>query len=257
MKNEKDKILEEDLYRPVHDYLVQEGYLVYSEVKHCDITAVKEDELVIIEMKTSLNLELILQAVTRQRTTDSVYVAVPKPKGGIHTSRWKDLCHLLRRLELGLILVTLKKEHGYVEVIFHPVPFNREQSMRSGKKHKNSIIREIAGRHGDYNTGGSCRKKLVTAYREKAIHVACCLQMLGPLTPKKLRNLGTDVKKTRSILVDNHYGWFEKAGKNIYQITGKGLEEMGAFTELAAYYRGRVEEKLAEADGDCKNVSSE
>ena len=30
---------ETDLYRPVHDYLVKQGYTVRSEVRHCDIAA--------------------------------------------------------------------------------------------------------------------------------------------------------------------------------------------------------------------------
>lgn len=240
---EKVKILEEDLYKPVHDYLVSEGYNVYSEVKHCDVTAVKDEELLIVEMKQSLNLELVLQGTKRQRATDSVYVAVPKPKGGIFSKRWNDLTHLLRRLELGLILVTVKKDHSYVEVVFHPSPFDREKSKRSAKRKKYSIIKEIDGRHGDYNTGGSCRKKLVTAYRENAIQIACLLKALGHMSPAKLRALGTDEKKTRSILSDNHYGWFEKLGRGTYGLSQKGLEELVSYTELTEFYMSKLKEK--------------
>lgn len=240
---EKEKFLEEDLYQPVHDYLVREGYIVYSEVKHCDITAVKDDELLIVELKLSMNLDLILQAANRQRSTDTVYVAVPKPKGGIHSPRWKDICHVLRRLELGLILVTLKKENSYVEVVFHPSPFDRNKSKKSGKKRRYSIIKEMEGRHGNYNTGGSCRKKLMTAYRESAIHIACCLRNFGPLTPKGLRELGTDPKKTRPILADNHYGWFEKVQKGIYMLNGEGIKALEGYPELVVYYMQKISER--------------
>ena len=71
---------ETDLYRPVHDYLVEQGYAVQGEVRKCDVAAVKGDELVIVELKLRLNAEVLAQAAMRQQITDSVYVAVPRPK---------------------------------------------------------------------------------------------------------------------------------------------------------------------------------
>jgi hypothetical protein len=41
------KILEKDLYWPVHNYFKKLGYDVHGEVKDCDITASKGDELII------------------------------------------------------------------------------------------------------------------------------------------------------------------------------------------------------------------
>lgn len=80
MKNQADKRYEVDLYQPVKDYFVKEGYEVYGEVNHCDVAAVKESELVIIELKLSLTIDLLIQATKRQRLTNQVYVAIPKPK---------------------------------------------------------------------------------------------------------------------------------------------------------------------------------
>lgn len=251
-KADGEKLLEEELYTPVRDFLEAQGYAVYSEVKYCDVAAVKGDELIIVEMKRSLNLELILQAVNRQKTADSVYVAVPKPKGGIYSPRWGSLSHLLRRLELGLILVTVKKSGSYVEIVFDPSPFDREKSKRSSKKKRHSIIAEIEGRHGDYNSGGSCRKKLMTAYRESAVHIACCLKILGPLSPKVLRALGTSEKKTRDILADNHYGWFERVKKGLYVLLQKGREELEAYPELVRYYEEDINKKL-DQKSSCKS----
>jgi len=70
---------EEDLYIPVRDYLVRQGYTVKSEISYCDVTAINNaGTLLVIEMKLRVNLEVILQAMQRQRTADIVYIAVPK-----------------------------------------------------------------------------------------------------------------------------------------------------------------------------------
>ena len=42
----KKKILEKDLYMPIHDYFEKLGYNVNGEVKDCDITLSKDDELI-------------------------------------------------------------------------------------------------------------------------------------------------------------------------------------------------------------------
>jgi hypothetical protein len=190
------KILEKDLYWPVHNYFKKLGYDVHGEVKDCDITASKGDELIIIELKRNLSIDLLIQAAKRQRITESVYIAIPKPKYSVYTKKWKDLCFIIRRLELGLITISLKNGVEQVNVVFEPYPFDRRKSMRlSGRKRRN-IISEIDGRHGNYNVGGSTRTEIMTAYRENAVHIACCLKKYGQLSPRKLIHFGT-VKNTK------------------------------------------------------------
>ncbi|MED0668610.1 hypothetical protein P4T04_20205, partial [Bacillus badius] len=108
MKNNPEKIYEVDLYEPLVKYFTKLGYEVKGEVKHCDLTAVKDDELIIVEMKRHLSVELLVQATKRQRLTELVYIAVPKPKFSLFSRKWKDICHLVRRLECGLLLVSLQ-----------------------------------------------------------------------------------------------------------------------------------------------------
>lgn len=241
--NEKEKILEEDLCAPVCEFLVKRGYTVRSEVKYCDITALKDEELIIIELKRNLSVELLTQAVKRQKTADLVYIAVPKPKRMIGNSKWRDTCHLVRRLELGLILVSFKGKQAFIEIPIEPVYFDREKSKAMNKKKRENIIKEMHGRYCDLNVGGSARKKLVTAYRESSIFIACLLNKLGPLSPKELRNLGTDNKKTASILSENHYGWFEKAKRGIYKISDEGKNALEQYKELADFYNNKISEK--------------
>jgi hypothetical protein len=235
-----NKILESDLWKPVSDFLIGQGYTVRSEVKDCDITAMKDEELIVVELKRNLSVDLLAQAVKRQKAADLVYIAVPKPKRLIGNAKWNDICHLVRRLELGLILVSFKGKQGLIEIPIPPVPFDREKSRNLNKKKRESIIKEMNGRYGDLNIGGSTGKKLVTAYRESSVFIACCLAKFGPLSPKKLRELGTDAKKTISILSENHYGWFEKVERGIYSITHEGRIALEQYSELASYYSERL-----------------
>ncbi|MCM0649089.1 DUF2161 family putative PD-(D/E)XK-type phosphodiesterase [Clostridium swellfunianum] len=236
----KDKILESDLWKPVSDFFVKEGYTVRSEVKDCDIAAIKGEELVVIELKKNLSVDLLAQAAKRQKAADLVYIAVPKPKKLIGNAKWKDICHLIRRLELGLILVSIKGRQSFIEIPIHPIPFDREKSRNMSKKKRESIIKEASSRYKDSNIGGSTGKKLVTAYKECAIFIACCLQKFGPLSPKKLREFGADEKKTTSILSENHYGWFKRIDRGVYSITEVGVRELTQYKELTEYYNSKI-----------------
>lgn len=231
-----DKILETHLYSPLYTYLMQQGYTVRSEVKHCDIIATLGEEVIAIEMKLKFTMKLLLQAVNRQRAADSVYVAIPRPEGGMRSKTWKEMCHLLKRLELGLIVISLAGKTS-VEVVFHPIPF----SPRQNKQARRNILREVSGRSGDYNIAGSSGCKLMTAYREKSIHIACCLQHFGPLAPRQLRELGT-ADKSADILRNNFYGWFDRIARGIYELSAKGKLELSEYQELADYYQSKLKE---------------
>ncbi len=240
----KKVIKETDLYPPLHDYLVGNGYVVRSEVEGCDVAATKDDELVLIEIKRNFSTSLLAQAVRRQRVTPSVYVAIPKPSGKQSKKQWKGTQLILRRLELGLIVVNLRAKPARVDVVFHPTPFARRMS----KRHRQAVLREMEGRSADLNVGGANRTKLVTAYRESAIHIACCLDRYGALSPAKLRALNTG-PKTTSILYSDVYGWFDRIGRGLYDLRKKGRVALREYADLAAYYRERLDE-LAEAEED-------
>lgn len=237
--NEKKKIYEIDLYKPIQSFFTKEGYEVYGEVKDCDMTAVKDDDLIIIELKLTLNVDLLIQATNRQRLTDHVYIAIPKPKYNLRSKRWKDLCHLVQRLELGLIIVNLTGSVKKTEIIFHPTPFDRKKTIRQNKKKRVTLLKEINGRSKDYNVGGSNRTKIMTAYKENCIQIAAYLQKFGPLSPKALIEMGTG-PKTSSILTKNFYKWFERISRGTYVISEKGKQEINQFPELVNYYTEKI-----------------
>jgi hypothetical protein len=226
----REALREADLAPPLVAYLRGEGWTVRSEVKDCDIAATRDGELLVVEMKTSMSLALLTQAANRQRITDTVYVAIPRPAN--KWKWWKDsrgVQHLLRRLELGLLLVST--DPAGVDVVFHPHPFTRKKRAKT----RRAVLHEIESRTADYNRAGSNRTKLVTAYRENAIHVACCLRRKGSLAPAQLRALGTG-EKTYSILRNNVYGWFERRDDGTWALTDVGGAALADYPALTARY---------------------
>jgi hypothetical protein len=231
----REGLREADLAGPLVGWLRGQGWRVRSEVKDCDIAATRDGELLVVEMKTAMSLALLAQATNRQRITDTVYVAIPRP-----ANKWKwwkesrGVQHLLRRLELGLLLVST--DPAGVEVVFDPKPFTRRRRAKT----RRAVLHEIASRTADYNRAGSTRTKLVTAYRENAIHVACCLRRQGSLTPAQLRALGTG-EKTYSILRSNVYGWFERRDGGTWALSERGVAELADYPALAARYTRKAE----------------
>lgn len=241
---EVNKFKEEDLYRPIADYLINLGYQVRGENNYCDLTAMKGEELVIVELKKNLTVDLLLQGTKRQKMADLVYIAIPKPSRLIYSKRWKDILHLLRRLELGLMLVSFINNEGVVQVPLNPEYFDRGKSIRSAKKKRNKLVSEFNGRSIDLNTGGSRGKRLVTSYREDSLYIACCINNLGSMSPKRLKELGANEKKTPSILQKNHYNWFLREERGIYSLTLEGKESLSEYSKLTSIYNEKIGEIL-------------
>ena len=243
-KRRSTPLHETDLCSPVRDYLVAQGYTVRSEVKDCDMVAVKGGDLIAIELKRRFDTKLLVQATKRQRVTGTVYVAVPRSAVRGKGRDWWGVRRLCRQLELGLILVDLDKEPAWVDVVFHPVPCDRKRSSRA----RRAVLEEMAGRSDDYNAGGSAGTKLVTAYRENAIRIACCLEAHGSLTPRELREMGTG-QKTTSILNSNFYEWFERVDRGVYRIRAKGRAALKRYPELVQRIRNEIEAESPEKSG--------
>lgn len=237
-----DRFLEADLYGPIRDFLTLRGYTVRSEVKDCDVVAWKDGQLLIVELKKHLSVNLLIQAVKRQQLTAAVYLAVPKPSKFKTSAKWKDLCILLKRLGLGLFYVSLRGRHAWVELVLEPLSGGTEPDKKRYSRQQETFMQEFNGRSLDGNVGGSTGKKLLTAYREDALQIACLLERFGPLTLKQLRELGTVGQKTAAILQQNFYGWFIRVGRGCYALSESGKEGLTCYPEPAAYYRQKLQE---------------
>ncbi|OIQ59801.1 hypothetical protein MOTE_10570 [Moorella thermoacetica] len=120
------KLKESDLFRPVKSWLQEKGYEVYSEVcpelytsKRADVVALKDDTAAIVELKTSLTLELVAQGAAWQEKANCVYLAVPM-RGRIN----HQVDRFLEKVGLGLLEVSLEWDTWVRETVrpeFRPV----------------------------------------------------------------------------------------------------------------------------------------
>ncbi|MCP5038479.1 MAG: hypothetical protein GY945_12875 [Rhodobacteraceae bacterium] len=218
---------ETELYPPVKAWLEALGFEVKAEVGAADVVACRDGaEPVIVELKTGFSLTLLQQAVARQAIPDTVYVAVPRWKGRAGWRAFKGNIGLCKRLGLGVLSVRLKD--GFVQVHNDPAPFR----PRKSKARKAALLSEFARREGDPNTGGT-RGKLVTAYRQDAEKLAAYLGQHGQ-TKGAVVAKATGVARATGMMRDNHYGWFERAGRGVY-----GLSEVGHVAVLAKTAAGQ------------------
>lgn len=222
---------ESELYPSVRDLFEKRGYKVNAEVKDCDITAVKGDEFIVVELKKNLSVTLLSQGLKRLRTGADVYIAVPKPKN-YSFKKFRDVFSVIKKLELGLIFVSIRGNHSFAEIVFKPQKF-KPTAINSLKRKE--VLNEIDGRTIDTNTGGVTGQKIVTAYTEKCIHIACILDIYGDLSPKEIREKGGS-DNTYNILKMNVYGWFHKVSRGIYGITTDGRKGLLEYPELEKYY---------------------
>ncbi|ALS20755.1 DUF2161 domain-containing phosphodiesterase [Paenibacillus naphthalenovorans] len=233
---------ETELYAPVKAYLEQLGYEVRGEVRHCDLVAVREEEPpLIVELKKSFSIPLLLQAIDRLRISRSVYVAFERPNKGRapHGASWPELRKLCGMLGVGMITVQFyKTRKPRVEVECHPpaaltaAAADQPKGPRHNKYAAGKLMREFRERGADYNVGGSSKRKLITAYREKSIHLASLLRQFGPLSPRQLRDL-TGNPQAAGMLQKNVYRWFQRVDRGIYTLSPLGLEALTTYAHVA------------------------
>ena len=224
---------ETDLYEPIRAFLEEEGYQVQAEVKGCDIAAVKNGQLVIVELKKSFSLKLVYQGLERQSLTEQVFVAIPRPKKGAREKSWKDMVKLLKRLELGLLTVALDSPLQTVDVVLEP----SDSFAWKNRKKREKVQAELEKRQVDANVGGMTRRKIMTAFREKSIRVACILEKEGQLSLAEFRERG--LEDCVGLLSKNYDKWFKRVEKGVYALSEKGKEalENEDFAKVVAFYR--------------------
>lgn len=216
---------ETDLYDPCKTLLESLGYQVKAEVGAIDIMAIKDDYMVIVELKLKISLKLIYQAIDRQKLADKVYIALPKTVINQTKSNVKHFLNLLKRLEIGLIVVS----NNQAEVLVETFGFDLKRSITASKKKKEKLMKEFTLRKSDMNVGGTKSKKM-THYKEKVIEIAKYLREFGQKSPKEIV-LYTGIKDTPNILRKNYYMWFINVERGIYQLSEIGKKALDELTE--------------------------
>ena len=223
---------EYEMFAPVKALFEEAGYTVNAEVKNCDVTAVRDDDLIIAELKTTLSIKLLAQGISRQRTGADVYIAVPRPKG-YNGRKWRDIIKVIQKLELGLIFVTVSDKFSFAEIVTDPVPFKHSNVYKPKKR---ALMDEIAARRCDTNTGGVTGRKIVTAYTEAAIHIGCVCEITKTVAPKDFARYGIDAARAGAILRNNVYGWFERIDRGVYGLSDKWNDARAVYREVYEYY---------------------
>jgi hypothetical protein len=216
---------ESDLYLPLKQYLEKQNYEVKGEVCDCDVLAVRQDEPpVIVELKLTLNLDVILQGVDRITLSSLIYIGIPSECKSFKKRR-KLSIKLLKMLGFGLILIDAKSNK--VDVLFDP----SEYKPRKIKQKKEQLLAEFQSRVGDPNLGGmSSKKGVITSYRQKALKIALYLEkneaLKASIISKEL-----DEPKAREIMYNNFYGWFDRVSTGLYSLSPKGKKEIGLWLD--------------------------
>lgn len=180
----------------------------------CDVVAMRAGQTpVIVELKVTVNLDLLLQASERLALTDRVYIAFPA-RAAPWRRHWRRIRTLCRRLGIGILTVGSRLDA--VKLRLEPGPYH----PRGSRYRRERLHGEFERREGDPNTGGSSRQPLVTAYRQDALRCAKCLAA-GELRVAEVRS-ATGVSHAGRILQRNVYGWFERTGVGRYTLTSEG-----------------------------------
>jgi len=216
---------ETDLYEGVRKYFEERGFTVRAEVKDMDVCAVREGLLVGIELKRNFSSDLLIQGAMRQKVCDLVYIAVPKPKRIRKDRAFSSMLYLLRRLELGLLYVDI--EAGEAVEVLEPSFYELDKARRTMVRKRTALLKEFNRRTISANTGGSSKKKLLTAYREESLKAVAFLRKNGTAAPKDLKALGIKPGLFR----DNFYGWFMKVDRGVYALDEKKSQDYREYEE--------------------------
>lgn len=217
-------VKETALYPPIKKLFESLGYDVQAEVQELDVLATKDDTFIVIELKKELNLKLIVQGAQRQKMSEVVYVAIPKPSYKIRMSSvFLEKVYLLKRLGIGLIFVNFKDSGNIASIEEEPSIFDLKKSQALNKKTRARALKEKSMRSGDYNLGGQKGKK-ITAYRENALLIVGLLSKSDMMKVADIRGVAGD--KTASILQQDYYGWFERVKRGHYKLSDKGQEAL-------------------------------
>jgi hypothetical protein len=218
---------ESDLYPPLKLYLESQNYEIKGEVGNCDVVAIRNAESpLIVELKLSLNLTVVLQAVDRLTLTSVVYIGVPKQCCALKR-KYKQLFKLFKMLGIGLITIDPLRKTGGVKVLLDP----GEYKPRISKHRQARLLGEFEKRVGDPNLGGSdSRDGIMTAYRQRALMVASILNDQGPTKASDVARQTEDAD-ARDILYRNVYGWFDRISRGIYGLSPRGKREILTWTK--------------------------
>lgn len=228
--------MERDLFLPIKTYFENFGYVCDGEVKGIDLYMENGEKNVAVELKQTLDFKSVQQAALRQKITDIVYIGIFKPKD-LYSSAFKDKLYLLKRLGIGLIVVT--KRGQMVEIVSEPIVTELSSFQKRNVSKRKALSEEFHKRKTKNNIGGVNGTKLITGYREDALLVLDALTALsGEGSSRKVREVSGVANATR-IMYQNYYGWFCNVSTGYYKVTETGRNALEEFSGVIAALKER------------------
>ena len=81
--------------------------------------------------------------------------------------------------------------------------------------------------------GGVNKCKIITSYRQDALRCLSYIDEQGAARLKEIREK-TQVERAGGILQKDHYGWFTRVDRGIYDITPQGKTALTTFSSAIA-----------------------
>lgn len=185
---------ETDLFEPIKKYFLNRECEVFSEVlgphgsNRADIVVRQQNLITVVEMKTTLSLDLLEQADRWLPCAHRVYIATPKPKTW-HVNGYVEKC--LKRDGIGLLQVDFFQDKWYAQ---EPIILERVKP-KIHRKIINRWDKLLTEGHKNSIPGGSKGGGYITPYKTTIDSVKRCLRL------KKNGASLDDIVK----VVDTHY----------------------------------------------------
>ena len=225
------ELKESDLFDPIKEYFVQQGYTGDGEVSGIDLYLEKDGFSTAVELKKTLDFRSVQQAALDQRICDFVYIGIFRPRD-LYSRAGKDKLYLLKRLGIGLVCVSPRT--GTVDVVNDPVISEIGAFQKRHGSRAEAVRKEFKNRRIKANTGGVNKTRLMTAYREDSLMILHHLDLLGGQgTVKDIREC-SGIARAGNIMYDNFYGWFENVSRGIYRVTDIGRKALDEYDETVS-----------------------
>lgn len=159
---------ESDMFEPLKAHFVESGYEVYSEVVlpgggRADLVAADDKQIICVEMKKSLSMDLIDQVIERKASFAHVFIAIPDRKS--YFPRFVD--RIFRKYGIGVLYVT-KNGRVYEErKSLYRRAFNKKVDIKSYLKPEQQTGIPGGSKGGGYVTEYSLMISRVKRYLEQ------------------------------------------------------------------------------------------
>ncbi|ATF13535.1 hypothetical protein A616_16595 [Brevibacillus brevis X23] len=172
---------ESDLYEPVKKWLEQNGYSVFSEVspryssRRVDVVGVNPESVAVVELKLSLSLDLLDQAVnwSNRKYANYIFIAVPWNRKGSPRIDNDLVRYICDQFKIGVLFVQKDKNELYI----NDKPYMKAKYIKVNNKELNfrETIEQFKQEYinselkGGHSGGGYITQYRVTIERVKEL----------------------------------------------------------------------------------------